>query len=51
MLGGKSQLPARVMLCQLANEGVVWVEQRIVEANAAAHEHLFHARQGTELAQ
>ena len=46
MLGRHAQLPAHVVLAQLAHErlALVTVGQHVVEADARAHEYLLHAR-------
>ena len=51
MLGRDLQLAAHVVFHELADERVVLVVQRVVESDAAAHEHLLHARQRPQLAQ
>ena len=51
VFGGDLELAAHVVLHELSEKGGVFVEQHIVKAKAAAHEHLFDAGQRAHLAQ
>ena len=53
MLGRHAQLPAHVVLAQLAHErlALVAIRQHVIETDARAHEHLLHARQLTQFTQ
>ena len=51
MLRGDFQLTGNVVLHQLPEKGVFFVRQQIVEADAAADEHLFDAGEFPQLAQ
>ncbi len=52
MLGRQAKLPRNVVLRQFADELVgMLVQKHVVEAQAAAHEHLLHPGKGAQLAQ
>ena len=51
VLGGDLQLAGDMVLHELPEEGVLLIRQQIIEPDAAAHKHFFHAGNFPELAQ